>query len=220
MLLNKRDGEKHPKEKEQVMVEAKHTDAERDKLKAETTILDESVANLIEEYRCLKAEKVELLGALQNIIVECNYNRFPASEPYIERILNIARVAIAKRKEQVMAKHTEEARTTAKLILRREAVVFGRNTWESEELAGLIDRETGLPALLAERDELKRQLEISTTNFAAIDLERDRLRDGFILLIERLESDFTKEIYKRAGQRGILYTLIAEARAALAEGEE
>ena len=46
------------------------------------------------------------------------------------------------------------------------------------------------------------------------------MREGFALLVERLESDFTKEIYKRAGQRGILHSLIAEARAALAEGEE
>lgn len=50
-----------------------------------------------------------------------------------------------------MTKHTEEALNAAEHINKRQAVVFGRDTWDVDELAGLIDRKTNLP-------ELKRQL--------------------------------------------------------------
>ena len=51
-----------------------------------------------------------------------------------------------------LGKHTPEAVKTAEHINERQAVIFGRDTWDVDELAGLIDRETDLPALQARID--------------------------------------------------------------------
>lgn len=52
-------------------------------------------------------------------------------------------------------KHTDGAMRAAKHINKRQAVVFDRITWDVNELAGLIDRETGLPELKARIDRLE-----------------------------------------------------------------
>ena len=54
-----------------------------------------------------------------------------------------------------MSKHTDRAVRAAKHINKRQAVVFGRDTWDEDELADLIDRETGLPGLEACIDHLE-----------------------------------------------------------------
>jgi len=84
-----------------------------------------------------------------------------------------------------MSTHTDEARRAAEKIAFRIWPKVGGYTKKDSlisqkvvEFATIIDQETGLPAITAERDMLKRQLEVNAIVEDDVVTERDRLREA------------------------------------------
>ena len=121
--------------------------------------------------------------------------------------------------------HTPGAVKAAKHINERQAVVFGRDTWDVDELAGLIDRETSLPTLQARIKELEKEL-LTLITFSA-DLQQ-RLEAEKAELLEACQASLKafRGIYdqlEEEGDCGVLTKVklwpLSKLRAALAKAE-